>query len=544
MKRFLTTFYFVGLFATAGWYAADTSAQTSSADAPQAGAAFEPAFRSMVDLARERASRPFTNQTVPLPPQLAALEYDGHRDIRCPPGNFLWSGSDLPFRVQFRHRGWLFKNEVLLSQVGVQGSEIEPLPFSPDRFTYGPVAREALDPASLPNDLGYAGLSIHRVGPRDDQGEETYNELMSIQGGCYFRAIGEGQHWGSSVRAVAINTALPDPEEFPEWVELWVKQPEPGDDHVVLYGLLDGPTVAGAYRLDVTPGETLSVEVTGRLFFRQTPEKLGLAPITSMFLFGEENPARYDDYRPEVHDADGLLMQHADGHLDWRPLRNPPATAVSRFKMTNPQGFGLIQRDRAFDSYEDLETEMHIRPSVWITPHEGFGEGWVELLELSTTDEGDDNIGAYWVPADEGSIQPGDELSLSYRIDFTRDARPEESGEVRFTQSRWILPGEAENVGSVVRTAATEDNDKEVARFIIDTEPGSSQPSGTIVRSDVTVGQGSLIGKPIIQYNRFRDGYRLFFDVERDGDKPVELRATLRLHDGAPLTETWLYRWD
>ena len=511
---------------------------------PAAEATFEPAFVQLIERARDRAAHPYRDQAVPLPPALAALGYDGHRDIRCPPGKFLWAESELPFRVQFRHRGWLFKNEVLLSQVGPSGEEVTPLPFSPERFVYGPVARETLDPATLPSDLGYAGLSLHRVGPRDEQGEETYNELMSIQGGCYFRAVGYGQHWGSSVRAVAINTALPDPEEFPEWVELWVKQPEPGDDHLVLYGMLDGPTVAGAYRLDVTPGETLSVEVTARLFFRQTPTKLGLAPITSMFLFGEDTPARYDDYRPEVHDADGLLMQNGDGHLDWRPLRNPPATAVSRFKMTDPQGFGLIQRDRAFDSYEDLETEMNIRPSVWVTPHEGFGEGWVELLELSSKDEGEDNIGAYWVPADAESISAGDERSLSYRIEFTQNARPSDVDEVRFTQTRVVLPGEGDAAkGSVVRTAEGESG-RPVARFIIDTETDAAQPNGTIVRADVQAGLGHLIGKPVIQYNRFRNGYRVFFDVERESDKPVELRATLRLHDGEPLTETWLYRWE
>ena len=194
--------YLAALFLFTGCLAAGASAQTVPADDATSPTVeeFEPAFQRMIDQARERATRPFTDQTVALPDALATLGYDGHRDIRCPPGNFLWSGTDLPFRVQFRHRGWLFKNEVLLSQVGVRGNDVEPLPFSPERFIYGPVARETLNPESLPNDLGYAGLSLHRVGPRDEQGEETYNELMSIQGGCYFRAIGDGQHWGSSVR--------------------------------------------------------------------------------------------------------------------------------------------------------------------------------------------------------------------------------------------------------------------------------------------------------------------------------------------------------
>lgn len=560
------------------------------------------AFEQLIDRARQRAAEPYTDPNQPLPENLLALDYDGHRDIRCLPENFLWYGGKEPFRVQFRHRGWLFKDEVALATVDADGKQVRPLPFSPDRFTYGPIAREKLDPRNLPDDLGYAGLALHRVGYETIDGveSETFNEFMSIQGGSYFRAIGHGQHWGSSVRGIAINTGLPQPEEFPQWAELWVKQPTPGDNHLILYGLMDGPSVTGAYKLIATPGsatpespapaspapasasseggdlesETLTVEVESRLFFRNRVEKLGLAPITGMFLFGEESPARYGDYRPEVHDADGLLMQHANGELDWRALRNPPALAVSRFKMTDPKGFGLIQRDRAFAHYEDLETEMHIRPSVWVTPTpgsdgKGWGEGWVELLEIASDDEGIDNMGAYWVPADESIAVAGGEHSLSYRIDFTRQPRPIGSALIKFTATRSMLGsgGEEENSKSLVRTAA-DDQGRAVGRFILDTAPGSALPNGTIVRSDVTTTRGQIIGEPVIQYNKFTHAYRLFFDVRADGVEPVEMRVTLRgatamdkqnAHlteaerdailtpdpdTGPPLSETWLYRWD
>ncbi|MEM7627201.1 MAG: glucan biosynthesis protein [Planctomycetota bacterium] len=531
----------------------------------------DPVLDQLADAARRRAMLEYANHDVPLPPGLAALDYDGHRDIRCLPEDFLWHGTDAPYRVQFRHRGWLFKEEVLVSTVK-PGGGIEPLPFAPERFTYGPIATENLDPATLPEGLGYAGIALHKVGfEKNEAGEdvETFNEFLSIQGASYFRAIGFGQHWGSSARGIAINTALPQSEEFPRWLELWIKQPAPDDTTLTLYGLLDGPSVSGAYKFVITPDQTTSMEVEARLHFRAPVDKLGLAPITSMFLFGEDTPGAFDDYRPEVHDADGLLMQHQSGELDWRPLRNPRHLAVSRFQMTGPAGFGLIQRDRNFAHYEDLETEMQIRPSIWVKPHAGFDEGWVELLEIASNDEGIDNIGAYWVPADESWNRLGGTHTLRYRIDFTQDPRPIDRDRIAWVATRAVIDTEApepDEPGSVVRTGAIASEGRPVGRFILDTEPDSALPSGTIVRSDVTVRHGKLVGEPIIQYNKFTHSYRLFFDVKADGEQPVELRATLRgataldrkkelapegTYDGVvdpdtgpPLSENWLYRWD
>lgn len=599
---------------------AEPATDSASADA----VAPDPVLDQLADAARRRAMLEYAQPDSLLPPALAALDYDGHRDIRCLPENFLWHGTNAPFRVQFRHRGWLFKENVLLSTVTL-GGDIEPLPFAPQRFTYGPIATQHLDPAALPAGLGYAGIALHKVAPENEQtgeadpgrsgdnsagdaggdsGGETFNEFLSIQGASYFRAIGFGQHWGSSARGIAINTALNQPEEFPRWLELWIKQPapalendgSPGEESITLYGLLDGPSVSGAYKFVITPGQTTSMQVEARLHFRAAVGKLGLAPVTGMFLFGEESPGRFGDYRPEVHDADGLLMQRNDDELDWRPLRNPARTRVSRFGMTDPKGFGLIQRDRNFNHYEDLETEMQIRPSIWVTPGNyrylaadgdgesnpetagenssgggsGWGEGSVELFEIASDDEGIDNIGAYWVPANEAQIGPGSAIEISYRLDFTQDDRPTPRRVMAWNSTRTIFGeggDEEANAKSLVRTAVGEEAEgRPVARFIIDTAPGTALPSGTIVRHDVAVTHGQIAGEPVIQYNKFNHAYRLFFDVIADGEKPVELRATLRgatsldekkerapegTYDdvvdpdtGPPLSETWLYRWD
>ncbi|MEE9404189.1 MAG: glucan biosynthesis protein, partial [Algisphaera sp.] len=398
--------------------------------------AFTPAqaddtFDQLAEAARTTAAAPYAHaglapdSPLALPGGLADLKYDGHRDIRNPPAKFLWAKSNLPFRVQFKHLGWLFPNAVALSEVDPATAQVTPVPFDPARFTYGPVARETLDPSALPQDLGYAGLSLHHVATPEGAAGEFYNEILSIQGGSYFRAVGTGQHWGASVRAVAIDTALPDrAEEFPRWTQLWAQQPAPGDTSVTLYGLMEGPSLAGAYRLIVTPGETLSVDVHAQLFFRHGVSKFGLAPITSMFLFGEDRPASFGDYRPEVHDSDGLSLVHADGRHMWRPLHNPFGLSISHFDAENPRGFGLLQRDRDFDSYEDLETEMQLRPSIWVTPKGDWGKGHLELVEFGSKLEATDNIGAYWIPNDTGFNAPGGEYTYGYTVAFTQQPRP------------------------------------------------------------------------------------------------------------------------
>ena len=558
------------------------AAVTVAAEPPDA------VFAALIDEAQQLAEQPYQAPAEQLPPSLQALDYDGARDIRCLPEDFLWYGTEAPYRVQFRHRGWLFKEKVDLGVVEPGSGQTTALPFSTDRFTYGPIATGEIDPQQLPEDLGYAGIALHRVGYEtiDGQEQETFNEFMSIQGGCYFRAIGFGQHWGSSARAVAINTGLPEPEEFPRWIKLYIENPTPPSNEsdrvgestdpvppLILYGLLEGASVTGAYRFTIHPDTTTTIDVQANLFFRTAVGKLGLAPITGMFLFGEEHPARFGDYRPEVHDADGLLMQHADGELIWRPLTNPRASRVSRFKMTDPAGFGLIQRDRQFDHYQDLETEMQIRPSIWVTPApdpdgNSWGQGWVELYEIASDDEGIDNIGAYWIPHDEQEIGPGDAVRLNYRLDITQDPRPAQRKAIAWTATRTMFGqgGEAENSKSLVRTAVQEADGRPVARFILDTAPDTALPNGTIVRADVGVNHGRLAADPVVQYNKFDHAYRVFFDVVADGEKPVELRATLRgataldrekeanpdrdysdvtdPDTGPPLSETWLYRWD
>ncbi len=534
------------------------------------------AFDRLVDTARAAAAAPYTGPATgeprePLPAGLSELKYDGHRDIRCPPEKFLWSGTDLPFRIQFKHLGWLFPDAVALNEVAPNGDDpdgnpdanpdgapdvapdsapqtITPLPFDPSHFTYGKVARQTLDPGQLPHDLGYAGLSLHHVAAPQGTGAaagEFYNEVLSIQGGSYFRAVGTGQHWGASVRAAAIDTAIQDlPEEFPRWTQLWAQRPAPGATTVTLYGLMEGPSLAGAYRLKVTPGPTLSIDIDAQLFMRHGVTKLGLAPITSMFLFGEGQLARFGDYRPEVHDSDGLGIVYADGRQTWRPLHNPFGVSVTRFNAENPRGFGLLQRDRSFDSYQDLETEMQLRPSIWVTPKGDWGQGHIELVEFGSKLEATDNIGAYWVPSnDQGFNQTGGHYAYGYTVEFTQEPRP--NHRIGFEPQQHADEGLVVTAPaplirfSAVRTAPArahgdhvgDDGPGAPVRFIIDTTPGHTLPSGTPVLAKASVKNGQLMAKPFTQYNRFDHAYRVFFDVLPDGPGPLDITLTLKGED-------------
>lgn len=542
-----------------------TVAAVAAAVLPAAGpgaALADGAFERLTDTARAAAAAPYTGPAAgearePLPAGLGELKYDGHRDIRCPPEKFLWAGTDLPFRIQYKHLGWLFPDAVKLAEVDDHATEVVPIPFDPSHFTYGQVVRETLDPGALPADLGYAGLSLHHVVPPEGSGAaagEFYNEVLSIQGGSYFRAVGTGQHWGASVRAAAIDTAIADlPEEFPRWTQLWAQHPEPGADSVTLYGLMEGPSLAGAYRLKVTPGPTLSVDVDAELFLRHGVTKLGLAPITSMFLFGEGHPARFGDYRPEVHDSDGLGIVYADGRQTWRALHNPFGLSVTRYDAENPRGFGLLQRDRDFDSYEDLETEMQLRPSIWVTPKGDWGKGHVELVEFGSKLEATDNIGAFWVPSNEqGFNTSGGHYAYGYTVEFTQDPRPIAPAPGPTTPNDQAADNEIAPLVrfSAVRTAPARAHGDEVGddgpgspvRFIVDTAPGHTLPNGTPVLAKAAVGNGRLMAKPFTQYNRFDDAYRVFFDVLPDGPGPLDVSLTLKGEDrdaetGAPVPD-------
>ena len=369
----------VGVSLLAGILGASWSPDLASA-AQTGGKAF--GLDDVAEKAKKLAAKQFQDPRGQVPDWLLKLTYDQWRDVRFRPDRALWRDKKLPFQVQFFHPGLYYDRTVKLSTVDADG--VKPLEFSPSNFDYG-----KNDFASkVPQDLGYAGFRLHYPIKKPDY----HDEVIVFLGASYFRAVGRDQGFGLSARGIAIDTAESRGEEFPYFREYWLVRPSPTAKDMTLYALLDSPSLTGAYKFVVAPGEQTAVKVEVRLFLRNEVRKLGMAPLTSMFFHGENTNRWFDDFRPEVHDSDGLMMAFASGEWLWRPLDNPKSLDVSAFETENPKGFGLIQRDRDFDHYQDLETRQEERPSVWIEPGEGWGPGRVELVEIPTNADIHDHI--------------------------------------------------------------------------------------------------------------------------------------------------------
>jgi periplasmic glucans biosynthesis protein len=466
--------------------------------------------------AEELAGHPFEDTRGRVPESLLGITYDQWRDIRFRPERSLWKKQDLLFEVEFFHPGFLYSRTIMLSLVDTTG--VHPVPFSPTMFDYG---RNDLA-ARVPADLGFAGFRLHYPLNRRDYKDE----LIVFLGASYFRTVGKGMGFGMSARGLAIDTALSSGEEFPFFREFWLVRPAADAKEVVIYAILDSPRAAGAYRFRVLPGEETVVDVEARVFLRGPVAKLGFAPMTSMFYVGENSTRAVEDYRPEVHDSDGLLMTSGSGERIWRPLRNPRRLQVSTFQIGQPKGFGLLQRDRNFDHYQDLETHREVRPSAWIEPREGFDNGHVELVEIPTHSDTNDNIVAYWVP--QQRPDPGRPLALSYKMywDLKDDSRP---------------PG-----GHVVATREGQGVTDDVRLLVVDFAGGrlAQLSPDTVLRGVLTLGTGDneqaeLIEQHVVK-NTATGGWRLAFQIRPKRSEPLEMRAFLQLGKDA-LTETWSY---
>jgi glucans biosynthesis protein len=359
----------------------------------------------LVRRARDLAGAPFEAAAPALPEPLNRLDFDAYRDIRFRPDRALLAGSGGPFRMQLFHLGFLFQRPATVNVIRDGGAD--PGRYQPQLFDYG---RNRIE-RPLPINLGFAGFRLHYAlnDPR------VLDELIAFLGASYFRFLGRDQRYGLSARGLSINVAgAEQPEEFPFFREFWIENPQPGADRATIYGLLDGAAATGAYRFEVYPAAETTVEIAATLFARRSLATVGLAPLTSMFFEGETDRRRADDFRPELHDSDGLLLHTGAGEWIWRPLQNPNRKWVSAFLDNNPRGFGLMQRDRSFESYQDLEAAYHLRPGYWVEPTSGWGEGQVELVELPTNNETQDNVVASWRPRQP--FEAGQEITFGYRL--------------------------------------------------------------------------------------------------------------------------------
>jgi periplasmic glucans biosynthesis protein len=465
--------------------------------------------------ARDLAAQAYKAPEIRMPAALRDLDYDQYRDIRYRPDKALWRGDRLPFELTFFMQGRSVPEPVRINIVEPHGERT--LPFDPALFDYG---HTKIDPDSLRNE-GFNGFRVHFAVNRPNYKDE----VLVFQGASYFRALGKGQAYGLSGRGLAVDTAAAEGEEFPRFVEFWIERPKPNASALTIYGLLDSKRVAGAYRFVLTPGVETAMQVSARLYLREPVAKLGLAPLTSMFSFGENQPG-HDDYRPEVHDSDGLSIAGSDGEWIWRPLVNPKRLLVTSFAMTNPQGFGLMQRDRSPASYEDPEAQYERRPSAWVEPSGPWGSGRVELVQIPTPDETNDNIVAYWVPSTPPV--PGRPFDFAYRI--------------RWQMSGTLPPGKA----WVVQTrrgrgfAKRPDGD---LNFVVDFDgpPLRGLPADAELEPVVWADANAEVHERNLFRNGVNGTWRMTVRFKRlDPTKAVELRAFLKQQQTS-VSETWSY---
>ncbi len=469
----------------------------------------------VAERARRLAAAPFSEPKGEVPDWLLEATYDQWRDIRFRPESALWRERKLPFQVQFFHPG-LFYNRVVRIHV-IDGTQATRAEFAPGQFDYGKTEFAS----RVPQKLGYAGFRVHHP----LKTPAYFDELIVFLGASYFRALGRNEAFGLSARGLAVDTAESRGEEFPYFREFWLVTPTPKATELTLYALLDSPRVTGAYRFVVKPGEATVVQVETRLFLRDRIQKLGIAPLTSMFFHGENTGRWFDDFRPEVHDSDGLLLHYANGEWLWRPLDNPRALDVSDLHMQNPKGFGLIQRDRDFDHYQDLETRAEHRPSVWIEPRGDWGDGHVELVEIPTTNDSNDNVVAYWVPAK--APVPGEPATFAYTM--------------------WWYGNDADRPpgGRVLATRRDRGTAEGGHRFVIDFagKQLTALPPEQVLRGVVTAVGGDevadLLDQQVVK-NVATGSWRFTFQVRPKTKAPIELRAFLDKADQT-LTETWSY---
>ncbi|WP_193369110.1 glucan biosynthesis protein [Pelagibius marinus] len=491
-------------------------------------------FEALTQRARETAGRAYQPPYRPAPQVVEQIDYEAHGKIRFDPDRALYGpesgGPKSAYPATFFHLGRFFGKSVKMHALasGPGGMEAREILYSPDYFEMpaDSIARR------LPEDSGFAGFRLQESIGRDAGKSQDWwrsHDWIAFLGASYFRAIGELEQYGLSARGVVVNPTLSGPEEFPDFTEFYIAPAEKAGDPVAVYALLDGPSLAGAYRFSLTRGAGVIMEVEKHLFLRRDVARLGLAPLTSMYFYSEgDRPARMD-WRPEIHDSDGLALWTGGGERLWRSLNNPEQVTLSSFFDDNPRGFGLLQRDRDFDHYLD-GVHYERRSSLWVEPLGDWGPGSVQLLEIPTDDEIHDNIVACWVA--QAAAKAGDSRHLTYRLHWLAEEPYPARDFARVTATRLGRggqPGKPRPPG--------------LTKFVVDFEGGrlpglngKSEPEPVVTASRGEVSR--VFAEPVPGTK----AWRAVFDLAVEGEEPVELRMYLALGK-EPLSETWLYQF-
>ena len=511
------------LLIAGGSFALTIGACGSGASAEATAARVGPAEPFNFDLLKQRAkvlaAKAYMPVQPPAPDIIRGIDFDVAQKIKFRADRALWPNGAGSFPVRLFH---LDRFNALPVRINViDGDVARQVIYSPDDFDYGGTGLEKKLPASV----GFSGFRVMN-------GPDSNTDWLAFQGASYFRSSGHDNQYGASARGIAVDTATSTKEEFPLFVEFWLAEANPNRAAITIYALLDGPSLTGAYQFVATKTSGAVMDITAELFIRHDIARLGVAPLTSMYWYGE-NERRYGtDWRPEIHDSDGLALWTGKGERIWRPLIDPPSVRTNSFLDENPKGFGLIQRDRDFADYQDDGAFYNRRPSIWVEPQGQWGAGSVQLVEIPTEDEIHDNIVAFWKPARE--VKAGDRLPLAYRLYWQNEDPPPQIDVGRVTATRI-------GRGGVPGRPMPDDKDK--WKFVIDFVGGplAKMQARYDIKPMVTVSRGKVANAYVIKVVG-TDRWRALFDIDAPGKDQIDLRCYLSL-DGKALTETWLYQY-
>ena len=519
-----------GASATATLAALGFSPEALAQQGLKLGQAEDFSFEALKARAKQMAAQPYQAPPSPRPDVLQRIDYDAHGKIRFKPEMALWANGPSPWPVTFFHLGRYFQKPVRMHVI--DGGKAREIVYDESYFEM-----PADSPArELPTGAGFAGFRFQesRSGHPGRKGEMLdwkKNDWVAFLGASYFRAIGELYQYGLSARGLAIDPAVAGrSEEFPDFTHIWLETPKEGAEYVTVYALLSGPSVAGAYRFRMHRGKGVTMEIETAIHLRKDVERLGIAPLTSMFWYSETAKATAVDWRPEVHDSDGLALWTGSGERAWRPLNNPRHTVASAFVDNNPRGFGLMQRDREVGHYLD-GVFYERRPSLWVETEGQWGKGSVQLIEIPTDDEIHDNIVAMWVP--EAPARAGNVYNYRYTLHWMADEPfPTTLGRVVATR-----------LGNGGQPGTT--RPKGVRKFMVEflgpaleTIPFGVKPEVVLSASR---GSFSYIFAEAVP-DDIPGHWRAQFDLTVEGGEPVEMRCYLKAGDTV-LTETWLYQY-
>ncbi len=468
-------------------------------------------YETVQQEARGLAREPYRKPEAYLPEDIRNLDYDQYQHIQFRPDKALWLAEQLPFQAQFFHRGYLFTDPVMINEF--TETHVQEIPYVEDFFRFGDLQLDELPRRGS----GYAGWKLlSRI-----NAPKYFDEVIVFLGASYFRSLGKDQVYGISARGLQIPFGPDEAEEFPAFTRFWLRKPDPASDSFLCYALLDSPSVSGAYRFRVTPGAPTRIEVEATLYPRRELPSIGLGGLTSMFYYGENTFPKANDFRPEVHDSDGLLLEYGPGDRRWRPLDVAAQERLSYFNGTGLTAFGLHQRDRDFDHYLDGESQYHRRPSVRVILDTGFDSGHVILREIPPDKDFFDNVVAGYFP--NVPLVPGQAYRFKYRMEWGNFSPPEGMAVIRATRHGKDIHKE------------------DIEIFHIEYQlPEGIAPAGLELKASASANArlerqwvDPASGQPLV---------RVYLQVAPVSSGPVELSAQL-LVDGAPVSEQWLYQW-